>query len=119
MDRIDLHMHMTQEKEIWMNLPPGETSLQVRARVDQAWVLQHARQGGLNARLGDGHLDLFCPIDTEAKKLLNCLIAKYDLTARAIQRVRRVARTIADLDACVVIKAQHFAEAFQYRFKSL
>jgi magnesium chelatase family protein len=47
------------------------------------------------------------------------LIAKYDLTARAIQRVRRVARTIADLDACVVIKAQHFAEAFQYRFKSL
>ena len=75
MDRIDLHMHMTQEKEIWMDLPPGETSLQVRARVDQAWVLQHARQGGLNARLGDGHLDLFCPIDTEAKKLLNCLIA--------------------------------------------
>jgi magnesium chelatase family protein len=57
-------------------------------------------------------------MDTEAKKILNCLINKYDLSARAIQRVRRVARTIADLDARAVIEAQHFAEAFQYRFKS-
>ena len=119
MDRIDLHVHMTQEKEMWMDLPSGEASLQVRARVDQAWGLQHARQGGLNARLSDGHLDRGCPMDTEAKKLLDSLIAKYGLSARAIQRVRRVARTIADLDARAVIQVQHFAEAFQYRCKSL
>jgi len=118
-DRIDLHIHMTQEKEIWMDLPVGEASLQVRARVDQAWVLQHSRQGGLNARLSDGHLDRCCPMNTEAKKLLDCLVDKYYLSARAIQRVRRVARTIADLDARALIEAQHFAEAFQYRFKSL
>jgi magnesium chelatase family protein len=56
---------------------------------------------------------------TKAKNLLDCLIDKYDLSARAIQRVRRVARTIADLDARPTIEAEHFAEAFQYRFKSL
>ena len=55
----------------------------------------------------------------KAKNLLDCLIDKYDLSARAIQRVRRVARTIADLDARPTIEAEHFAEAFQYRFKSL
>jgi magnesium chelatase family protein len=119
LDRIDLHIHVTQEKEKWMDLPLGEASLQVRARVDEAWVVQRARQGGLNARLSDGHLDRFCPMDTKAKNLLDCLIDKYYLSARAIQRVRRVARTIADLDARTVIEAEHFAEAFQYRFKSL
>jgi magnesium chelatase family protein len=110
---------MTQEKEIWMDLPLGEASLQVRARVDQAWLIQQARQGGLNARLSDRHLDRCCPMDKEAKKLLDSLVDKYFLSARAIQRVRRVARTIADLDSRSVIEAQHFAEAFQYRFKSL
>lgn len=118
-DRIDLHIHMTQEKEIWMDLPLGETSFEVRARVDQAWAHQHARQGGLNARLSDEHLDRSCHMDMEAKKLLDCLVDKYYLSARAIQRVRRVARTIADLDARPAIEAKHFAEAFQYRFKSL
>jgi magnesium chelatase family protein len=119
LDRIDLHIHVTQEKEKWMDLPLGEASLQVRARVDRAWALQQARQGGLNARVSDGQLDRFCPMDTKAKNLLDCLIDKYYLSARAIQRVRRVARTIADLDAREVIAAEHFAEAFQYRFKSL
>jgi magnesium chelatase family protein len=118
-DRIDLHIHMTQEKEIWMDLPLGEASLEVRARVDQAWGLQHTRQGGLNARLSDSQIDRFCTMNTEAKKILDLLIDKYFLSARAIQRVRRVARTIADLDARKVIEAQHFAEAFQYRFKPL
>jgi len=117
-DRIDLQIHVTQEKEKWMDLPLGEASLEVRARVDQAWICQHTRQGVLNARLSDGQLDGCCPMDTGAKNLLDRLIDKYYLSARAIQRVRRVARTIADLDGRASIEAQHFAEAFQYRFKS-
>ena len=117
--RIKFYKNMTQEKEIWMDLPLGEASLEVRARVDQAWGLQHTRQGGLNARLSDSQIDRFCTMNTEAKKILDLLIDKYFLSARAIQRVRRVARTIADLDARKVIEAQHFAEAFQYRFKPL
>lgn len=118
-DRIDLQIHLTQEKEKWLDLPPGEASALVRERVTQAWYRQHNRQGGLNARLSDGQLEEFCVMDTAAKNLLGRLIDQYSLSARAIQRVRRVARTIADLESRPLIEAHHFAEAFQYRSKSL
>lgn len=118
MDRIDLHVHLTQENEKWMDLPLGETSEKVRARVCQARVLQKDRQGNLNARLSDSQLDEYCSMTEGAKSLLTVLIDRYYLSARAIQRVRRVARTIADLDLDREIDSQHFAEAFQYRFKS-
>lgn len=117
-DRIDLQIHVGQEQDKWMDLPTGERSELVRARVQKAWLRQKTRQGRLNARLNDGDLDRFCDMDTQAKDLLARLIDRYFLSARAIQRVRRVARTIADLDACALIGPRHFAEAFQYRFKS-
>ena len=117
-DRIDLQIYVSQEKERWMDLPIGESSATVRARVCQSWIRQYARQGCLNARLGDGQLDACCPMKEDAKNLLNQLIDRYYLSARAIQRVRRVARTIADLDNENKIEARHFAEAFQYRFKA-
>jgi magnesium chelatase family protein len=53
-----------------------------------------------------------------AKTLLERLIDRYYLSARSIQRVRRVARTVADLEANMAIDAKHVAEAFQYRFKA-
>jgi len=117
-DRIDLQIQLTQEKERWMELPLGESSENIRVRVCQAWIRQQARQGCLNARLDDRYLDSNCPMDQEAKSLLNTLIDRYYLSARAIQRVRRVARTIADLDEQTEIASRHFAEAFQYRFKT-
>jgi len=100
-----------------MDLPAGEASAQVRERVCRAWLCQQSRQGVLNARLSDGALDVNCAMDQAAKSLLDQLIERYCLSARSIQRVRRVARTIADLDAQKLIAARHFAEAFQYRFK--
>jgi len=118
-DRIDLQIHVSQEKERWMDLPLGEPSEKIRLRVCRAWVRQHARQGCLNARLGDSLLDTNCPMNQGAKSLLIQLIDRYYLSARAIQRVRRVARTIADLDEHTEVEARHFAEAFQYRFKTL
>ena len=117
-DRIDLQIQVSQEKDKWMDLPAGEASSQVRERVCRAWLLQQSRQGVLNARLSDGALDVHCGMDQAAKSLLDQLIERYCLSARAIQRVRRVARTIADLDAQNLIAARHFAEAFQYRFKA-
>jgi magnesium chelatase family protein len=118
-DRIDLQIYLTQEKERWMDLPLGEASALVRARVAQAWSRQHNRQGGLNARLRDGQLEGVCMMEASAKNLLGRLIDQYCLSARAIQRARRVARTIADLESRTLIEAHHVAEAFQYRFKSL
>ena len=116
-DRIDLQLNVSQEKEKWMDLPIGEASVRVRERVSRAWSYQLARQGVLNSRLSDGELDKQCAMDLEAKTLLDQLIDRYYLSARAIQRVRCVARTIADLEAHPVIASRHFAEAFQYRFK--
>ena len=118
LDRIDLQIHLTQEKEKWLDLPLGEGSTLVRKRVCFAWERQKNRQGGLNARLDDGALNVHCAMTSGAKRLLEQLIDRYDLTARSIQRVRRVSRTIADLDEQKSIDTQHVAEAFQYRFKA-
>jgi magnesium chelatase family protein len=117
-DRIDLQIHVSQEKEKWLDLPKGEASLEVRERVCQAWIRQQTRQGSLNARLNDGALDLHCTMTQGAKTLLERLIDRYYLSARSIQRVRRVARTVADLEENMAIDAKHVAEAFQYRFKA-
>jgi len=117
-DRIDLQIYVSQEKEKWLDLPKGEASLEVRERVCQAWIRQQTRQGSLNARLNDGALDLHCAMTQDAKALLERLIERYYLSARSIQRVRRVARTVADLEANMLIDAKHVAEAFQYRFKA-
>lgn len=117
-DRIDLQIHVTQEKEKWLDLPAGEGSALVRERVVSAWTRQKTRQGGLNARLDDGLLDTHCAMTLGAKTLLDQLIDRYYLSARSIQRVRRVSRTIADLDEYHSIDTRHIAEAFQYRFKA-
>lgn len=118
MDRIDLQVYVTQEKEKWLDLQVGEGSAVVRKRVCSAWARQKNRQGGLNARLDDAALEAHCAMSSGAKTLLEKLMDRYDLTARSIQRVRRVSRTIADLDEQISIDTQHVAEAFQYRFKA-
>jgi magnesium chelatase family protein len=115
-DRIDLQIHVTQEKDKWLDLPSGEGSTLVRERVCLAWTRQKNRQGRLNARLEDGLLDTHCAMTLGAKTLLDQLIDRYYLSARSIQRVRRVSRTIADLDEYHSIDTRHIAEAFQYRF---
>lgn len=116
-DRIDLQIYVTQEQASWMDLPVGESSATVRQRVSLAWDRQVHRQGHLNARLSDGQIDIHCVMGPEAKMLLDRLINKYYLSARSVQRVRRIARTIADLEGRCQIEPQDFAEAFQYRFK--
>lgn len=116
-DRIDLQIHIAQEKNKWMDLPLGEESKKVRERVSDAWSVQKKRQGCLNARLTDTQLDFYCKINHETKLFLDNLIDRYSLSARAIQRIRRVARTVADLEQQSMIDNRHFAEAFQYRFK--
>lgn len=118
LDRIDLQIHVTQEQNNWMDLPVGEASSSIRPRVESAWIRQQKRQGRLNARLTDAQIDSHCLTSKEASRLLERLINTYYLSARSIQRVRRVARTIADLEERATIEPRDFAEAFQYRFKT-
>ena len=115
MDRIDLFVALTLNDEHWLELPPGEASAAVRKRVEIARTTQFKRQNTVNARLPDADLDACCPMTADSSGLLSNVIKRHQLSARAIQRIRRVARTCADLDGAQQIDVLHFAEAFQYR----
>ena len=60
-------------------------------------------------------LDQHCPLEPQAKELLVKLIEQHGLSARAVQRTRRVARTCADLEGCERISRAHLSEAYRYR----
>ncbi|MBI3783623.1 MAG: ATP-binding protein [Deltaproteobacteria bacterium] len=97
----------------------GESSATIRARVDAARRSQLARFQGrslfCNAQMAARDLRRHCKPDAPAEKLLESAMTKLGLSARAYTRILKVARTIADLDACTDITATHVAEAIQYR----
>ena len=114
-DRIDLFVTLTMSDAHWLELAPGETSAVVRRRVEAVRQPQLQRQNTINARLPDKDLERCCVMTSAAAKLLESTIKKHHLSARAIQRVRRVARTCADLSSAQLIDLPHLAEAFPYR----
>jgi magnesium chelatase family protein len=87
----------------------------VRARVEAARTRQRARDPRSNATLPTRALAEVVHLDTEGDRLLERAVERLALSARAIDRVRRVARTIADLEGSVGVWAGHLAEALQYR----
>ena len=120
LDRIDLHVEMTEVGyEDIAGRAPGEPSAAIRARVDAARDRQRARYQGegilFNAQLTEAHMQRFCPLDDKAEALLKRAFTALDLSARAYGQVRKVARTIADVEGCELIKPEHIAEAVQYR----
>jgi magnesium chelatase family protein len=92
----------------------GEASAQVRRRVLAARAAQEAR-GRSNARLTGSELDRLAPLDAEGGRLLAEASKRLGLSARGWTRVRRVARTIADLEGVEAIGPRHLAEAVGYR----
>ena len=99
--------------------PAGESSATMRARVAAARVRQRERfartRVGCNARMSGRHLRRFCVLNDAAVALLRDALERLYLSARAHDRVLRVARTIADLDDAEQIRVTHVAEAIQYR----
>jgi magnesium chelatase family protein len=97
----------------------GEASSHIRARVVEARERQRRRAGDgpilLNARLSGTELDRVAALDQAGHRLLEKAVARFGLSARAIVRVRRVARTIADLAGSETIASGHLGEALQYR----
>lgn len=117
LDRIDLHLHMQRlhPAELRPDQPPGETSAQVRARVETARALQYRRAGIANANLGQAQTERHCRLHEPDLRLLERAMETLQLSARATHRILRVARTIADLAASPTIANAHLAEALGYR----
>ncbi len=115
-DRIDIKLEVPAPREAeLLAAAAGESSAQIRSRVEKARAVQLQRQGVPNARLGTREIDRHCDTDREGDQLLRHALARMLLSARAYHRVLRVARSIADLADAATITAEHIAEAIQYR----
>ncbi len=120
MDRIDIHVDVPPLKYAELaSESSSENSAAVRKRVNEARVLQRKRLANEkvhnNARMSTRLVKKYCKRDDAAEKLLETAITRMQLSARAYHRILKVARTIADLAWEEEIKAEHIAEAIQYR----
>jgi magnesium chelatase family protein len=121
LDRIDLHVEVTPVGFTELTtLRPGETSHTIRSRVLQARDIQASRFREhpdlfANAQMGARLLREICVLDAECTELLRTAMDRLNLSARAYDRILKVARTIADLDSSPAIRTEHLAEAIQFR----
>ena len=122
LDRIDLHIEVPTVpfRYISSNQEPAESSAEIRKRVIAARQRQIERfkqspNIRSNARMGSRELKNFCNLNADCLNLLKMAMSELHLSARAYDRIRKVARTIADLDNSDEIQTHHIMEASQYR----
>lgn len=119
-DRIDLHIEVpaVAYREL-ADAAPGISSAQMRQQVMSARQIQAQRFAGTNIRynadMKPRHIRQYCRLSEESRNLLKTAMEELGLSARAHDRVLRVARTIADLDGSPSIQPEHLSEAIQYR----
>ncbi len=120
LDRIDLQIEVPAltVEEIG-STSPGESSASIRERVERSRTVQSERfvQSAIesNAEMTSRHIRKHCALDEDGRKRLEDAVRKLGLSARAYDRVLKVARTIADLSGSERISSEHLAEAVQYR----
>jgi len=120
LDRIDIHIEVPQVKYHELSdIKDAESSKAIRQRVENARAIQQKRfkSAGIfcNTQMNNKLIKEYCILDKEAQELLCMAIAELGLSARAYDKVLKVARTIADLDQKEIISQEHIAEAVQYR----
>lgn len=121
MDRIDIQvwMHPVDSSKIF-NRQPAESSEVVATRVVAARKLQQERFRNepisCNAEMNNALIEKYCPLDKECLATMEKLMTRLGLSMRAYFRIIKVARTIADLSGCPLIRAEHLIEAAGYRF---
>lgn len=120
LDRIDLQVGVAPVPYEALRDPrPGESSATVRARVEAARERQRARYGPsgpvCNAELGPRALRRWCALSPESERVLGRAIERLGMSARAHDRILRVARTIADLESADEVRLEHLVEALDLR----
>lgn len=117
LDRIDLHVDVDAVNpwEMTRDNTPRETSAQIRTRVVAARNKQIARQGKVNAYLDGSELEQYAKLNNELTEFLNNAAEKMGMSARGYNRIKRLARTIADLRGADDIEMSDLAEALSYR----
>ena len=124
LDRIDMHIEVPSvEYEAMRRKSAPESSADVRARVNAAREIQKARYAGTevscNAYMTPKMIGQYCQLDEACEKLMQGAFDRLGLTGRSHDRILRMARTIADLEASENIQPAHLAEAIQYRSSNL
>lgn len=122
LDRIDLHIEVPRVKfEKLTTETEGESSTQIRERVEAARQIQNERfqdlSIGTNAEMTAKEIKEFCVIDADSQEILRNAVEQLHLSARSYHRILKVSRTIADLAGVEKIETVHIAEALQYRAK--
>lgn len=117
LDRIDMHIEVPAvPREILQNDPAEtESTVSVRNRVHRARQLQIKRGGKSNCQLNNKEINRYCKLSQGDKQLINTAIDRFDLSARSVHRILKVARTVADLEESNVIQTPHLSEAIAYR----
>ena len=120
LDRFDIHIEVSAVKfDELRDKEQTEPSAEIKKRVDKARKIQSERYKGTstscNANINAEQFEKVCIIDDEAEQMLKSAFESMGMTARAYDRVLKVARTIADLDNSEIIKSDHILEAVQYR----
>ncbi len=121
LDRIDIQIEILPVPfEQLSSAEKGESSAAIRERVVKARAIQAVRFAGesdihCNAQMNSRLIARWCALDEESTRILKRAMEKYDMSARAYDRILKVARTIADLDGSEAIRADHIREAVRYR----
>ena len=120
LDRLDIHIEVPQVDFQKLSAEEkGESSAEIKKRVNAARLIQNKRFKGTsvtcNAKMTPSMTREYCKLDDISKNLLERCFENLGLSARAYDKILRIARTIADLDGCENIELVHITEAVQYR----
>ena len=120
MDRIDIcaEASLVSFEEL-RGQGAGETSFDIRKRVEKARAVQRKRFAGTdiryNSQMSGGHIRSFCRLEKEDEQFFQRVYRNMNLSARAYTRILKVARTIADLEGREMIAHEHLCESISYR----